>query len=114
MREFTLVAALLATISPASALISYDGSFEALDADGKELVEMFIKNYEFKDPSSVQVSVYKKKIGLYCGIYNAKNSYGAYVGFYNFAVMIDDLKKWNNGSGTFSWYTKLRAGKFCK
>jgi hypothetical protein len=37
-----------------------------------------------KDPSSLQLDVVSSKLGVICGRYNSKNSYGGYVGFKNF------------------------------
>ena len=52
--------------------------------------------YTFKDPGSAQyrnVGLYKSTTGkggdIVCGEVNAKNSYGAYVGFQRFAVWRD-------------------------
>jgi hypothetical protein len=44
-----------------------------------------------KDPSSIQFqNIARYKVGsadIVCGMYNAKNSYGGYVGFKEFIVM---------------------------
>ena len=44
-----------------------------------------------KDPSSVQLQVVTSKPGVICGRYNAKNSYGAYVGFKSFKYQVGTL-----------------------
>jgi len=44
-----------------------------------------------KDPDSLQVEVVTTKPGVVCGRYNAKNSYGGYVGFKNFTYQSDTL-----------------------
>lgn len=44
-----------------------------------------------KDPASAQYRwLAKRPGGHYCGMVNAKNSYGGYIGFQPFALILDD------------------------
>jgi hypothetical protein len=40
-----------------------------------------------KDPSSAQIQITRRIVGKICGRYNAKNSYGGYVGFKQFVFL---------------------------
>ena len=47
---------------------------------------------DFKDPDSAQfrwLPFQDKPGGLYCGMVNGRNSYGAYVGFSPYSVVVD-------------------------
>jgi hypothetical protein len=44
-----------------------------------------------KDPESLKLDVVSSKAGTICGRYNAKNSYGGYVGFKNFTYQSGTL-----------------------
>jgi hypothetical protein len=44
-------------------------------------------SYYLKDPSSLQIEVQANKPDAICGRYNAKNSYGGYVGFKFFSFV---------------------------
>lgn len=80
--------------------------------DDAQLLQVISDNSKLKDPSSVQL----KKVSVststnpddsitteWCGLINAKNSYGAYVGFKRFFVMsskkgnIVDIENKKNG-----------------
>ena len=61
-----------------------------------EITEMQIAvSYSFLDPESAKFrSVRRSPLG-YCGEVNAKNAYGAYVGYKAFHAMLEDnTKKW--------------------
>jgi hypothetical protein len=55
----------------------------------KEIRSRF--SYILKDPASLQLQVVTSKPGVICGRYNAKNSYGGYVGFKNFTYQSGTL-----------------------
>jgi hypothetical protein len=73
------------------ACISFSSYSRELTNDEKKVVEDSVKN-DLKDPFSVVFYhddfPYPDKTFVYCGYYNAKNSYGAYTGKRLFAVML--------------------------
>lgn len=60
---------------------------ESLEKSEIEKAEKILSD-KLKDPSSVQFKdvIYNPTKHAVCGTYNAKNSYGAYIGFSDFAV----------------------------
>lgn len=105
MKTNTLLVALVSLMVSVSSYAGSDPDWYVLSKPIPPNAEEAIKEqiaYSFKDPSSAQFrgtffSVWKKKGNLangaetharaYCGQVNAKNSYGAYVGFRPFVVL---------------------------
>jgi len=88
MKKTLLAIALLAVTYGASSAPPKD---VLSDKDIVELTKHSLES-ELKDPSSVQfrnVTIVRKKSGSksVCGEYNAKNSYGGYVGFKRFVAL---------------------------
>lgn len=62
------------------ATIFFDASGVAKPADFVPIVRSALSGY-LKDPASAQIEITNHKGDAVCGRYNAKNSYGGYVGF---------------------------------
>ena len=72
---------------PVSAFISEDGVFDSIDkAHRAEIGRYFETVMPLKDPDSARIRLTNPNPGVYCGQYNAKNSYGGYVGYKPFML----------------------------
>ena len=68
----------------------------ATPADIKIIRERFSKF--LKDPLSTQMEILKEPTGKTCGRYNAKNSYGGYVGFKYFVYLKNSKSLYTAGA----------------
>ena len=90
MRKGATIAALLMATSPAAALISEDDVFEKLSGSDQVALENAFR-YSLLDSASARIQVVPKGNGNFCGMINAKNSFGAYTGFKPFALSREPL-----------------------
>ena len=91
--EFILIVTLACSATPSSALVSEDGSFERLDrVTQDDLERAFV--YVLFDSASARIKVVRKQPGVYCGLINGKNKFGAYVGYKPYAISTEPPWLW--------------------
>lgn len=115
MRLVALFAALACFAGPAMAEDRVKLPPRQITEADKAAIRETIKR-QLKDPESARFRwvAYTGLDELYCGFVNAKNSYGGYVGFKPFAVMLATNNMGKQVALPFDMDTEERTAQFCR